>query len=95
MSAEAKGERERVTLTGIQRRGLANWKGREKWLRRSVRIWSAEHRAWWRPERAGYTTLLETAGVYSFADAYDATKHCGPEKRIVYVNAALAKAGSP
>lgn len=32
-------------------------------------IWSNEHRAWWRPGRAGYTTFLIAAGRYSQADA--------------------------
>ena len=28
-------------------------------------IWSNEHRAWWAPNRIGYTTNLSKAGVYS------------------------------
>lgn len=28
-------------------------------------IWSNEHRAWWRPEKCGYTTHLAMAGRYS------------------------------
>jgi hypothetical protein len=32
-------------------------------------IWSNEHRAWWRPGRAGYTTKLEAAGRYSREEA--------------------------
>ena len=28
-------------------------------------IWSNEHRAWWRPSEAGYTTHVEAAGRYS------------------------------
>ena len=27
-------------------------------------IWSNEHGAWWRPNSAGYTTFLESAGRY-------------------------------
>ena len=74
----------RVTLNGIKRRGLAEWKGRERWLRHNVRIWSQEHRAWWRPKYQGYTGDTSQAGIYTFQEAYDGTKHCGPEKRIVY-----------
>lgn len=72
----------RVTLNGINRRGLSNWKAREWWCRQRVIIWSQEHCAWWRQDAAGYTTDANAAGVYEFADAYDRTKHCGPEKRI-------------
>lgn len=75
---------QRVTLNGIQRRGLVNWRGREDWNRRLVSIWSREHLAWWRPDGHGYTTEPTNAWVLPFADAYDATKHCGPEKKIVY-----------
>lgn len=32
-------------------------------------IWSNEHRAWWRPDRCGYTTHTEAAGRYSRKDA--------------------------
>lgn len=32
-------------------------------------IWSNEHRAWWRPNNAGYTKQLEAAGRYSREDA--------------------------
>lgn len=27
-------------------------------------IWSNEHRAWWRPDRCGYTLHIEAAGRY-------------------------------
>jgi hypothetical protein len=27
-------------------------------------IWSNEHGAWWRPNRNGYTTVIELAGQY-------------------------------
>lgn len=74
----------RVTLNGIKQRGLANWKAREAWFRKNVRIWSDEHQAWWRPNRAGYTAYREAAGIYTFAEAWDATEGCGPEKKIVY-----------
>lgn len=74
----------RVTLSGIKRRGLANWSGREKWNGRTVRIWSSEHGAYWRADASGYTMTADAAGHYEFADAYDRTKHCGPEKGIEF-----------
>lgn len=36
----------------------------ETWL-----IWSMEHRAWWAPERNGYTRYRAKAGRYSFDEA--------------------------
>lgn len=74
----------RVTLNGIKRIGLANWKAREWWVKRQVRIWSAEHGAFWRPGGNGYTMFGAQAGAWDFADAYTTTQHCGPEKKIVY-----------
>lgn len=38
-------------------------------------IWSHKHRAWWRPQRCGYTTDLLQAGLYTKTEA---TKLCGP-----------------
>lgn len=32
-------------------------------------VWSNEHMAWWRPESAGYTTVLSSAGRYTLAEA--------------------------
>lgn len=86
---EGRGPPERLTssnyrrlLISMQRKGgdrvRANLAGKR------VFIWSAEHVAWWRPERAGYTRHIEAAGVYSFEDAWNATRHCGPEKRIAF-----------
>lgn len=77
----------RLTLNGIKRRGKDQCV--KFWLMqgKQVRIWSGEHSAWWRPERAGYTVHIESAGIYDFDDAYAATEHCGPEKRIVYYEA--------
>ncbi len=74
----------RVTLNGIKRRGLDVWKGRAQWAHRRVLIWSDEHHAWWRPDYCGYTVHVAAAGIYSFADAWTATKHCGTEKRIAF-----------
>jgi len=75
-----------VTLNGICRRGLCNWRARERWIGRRVLIWSGEHQAWGRPECCGYTTHREAAGIYLFEDAFDATIGCGPEKKIEYVS---------
>jgi len=32
-------------------------------------IWSFEHKAWWAPNRYGYTRLLDEAGRYTQAEA--------------------------
>lgn len=74
-----------VTLRGINRVGLSDWKRREWWLGKKVFIWSREHSAFWRENARGYTTYTNDAGVYDFADAYEHTKHCGPEKKIEFI----------
>ena len=45
-------------------------------------IWSEEYRAYWRPHGCGYTTYVERAGTWTYADAEHMTRHCGPEKQI-------------
>lgn len=47
-----------------------------------VRIWSGEHRAWWRPDGCGYTPHMIEAGIYTRWDAERRTKHCDPSKMI-------------
>jgi hypothetical protein len=47
-----------------------------------VVIWSDEHRAYWRPDAAGYTKDIAKAGRYARQDATRRTSHCGPEKAI-------------
>ena len=50
-----------------------------------VRIWSREHGAFWRENGAGYASSMDGAGAYAFEDAWNRTRHCGPEKGIEYV----------
>jgi hypothetical protein len=38
-------------------------------------IWSNEHRAWWRPNNAGYTTHVDAAGRYTAAQAINIGAH--------------------
>lgn len=76
----------RVTLNGIKRRGLTKWADRLNWIGRPVAIYSGQHRAWWRWGACGYTDDINQAGEWKFEDAYDRTKHCGPEKRIEFIS---------
>jgi|TARA_R100001163_G_scaffold5059_1_gene6258 hypothetical protein len=34
-------------------------------------IWSNEHNCWWRSNHAGYTTFIESAGLYSKNEALE------------------------
>jgi len=76
-----------ISLAHIKNVGLVNWLNRDWWCHRKVRIWSNEHGAFWRPEAARYTSDENQAWVIDFPTAYDATKHCGPEKKINYCDA--------
>ncbi|MEM1182175.1 MAG: hypothetical protein AAGM22_27755 [Acidobacteriota bacterium] len=49
-----------------------------------VHIFSREHRAYWGSDRSGYFADPASAGEYTFAEAWRATWHCGPEKGIVF-----------
>lgn len=49
-----------------------------------VRIYSGEHTAYWRPEGGGYTTDPDGAWVTTFQQAFDRTRHAGPEKMISF-----------
>lgn len=51
-----------------------------------VRIWSSEHGAYWRPHSKGYTTEMAEAGRWLIQDAFAETRHCGPEKRIWFID---------
>lgn len=33
------------------------------------KIWSNEHRAWWKDERRGYALMIEDAGNYNLEEA--------------------------
>lgn len=57
---------------------------RAKLAGKQVLIRSEEHIAWWREGYCGYTTSRAHAGVYLFEDAFEHTRHCGREKRIVF-----------
>lgn len=74
-----------MNLNGITLFSIKCWPSKAKALAdKHVRIWSNEHRAWWRPEGCGYTTNVNEAGIYTFKDAFDCTSDCGPEKGIEY-----------
>ncbi len=57
---------------------------RAKYRGCTVRIWSGEHCAYWRPNCAGYCADPAGAGVYLFEDAYANTAHCDPSKQIAF-----------
>ena len=46
--------------------GFADATGSAKWL-----VWSNEHRAYWRPNMAGYTTFAKAAGRYTEKQAIE------------------------
>lgn len=75
----------RIELTVLQ--GLSRHERDTIGKGRQVRIWSNEHRAWWGHKAAGYTAEECKAGVYTFAEAWAHTSHCGPEKAIRFVEA--------
>lgn len=43
-------------------------------------VWSNEHNAWWRANRAGYTNKLKSAGRYPFADAFSICRNGGNQR---------------
>ncbi len=52
-----------------------------------VRIYSAEHCAFWRGSGQGYVDSPEESQVWAIEDAVKRTKHCGPEKKIEFIEA--------
>ncbi len=52
-----------------------------------VRIYSAEHHAYWRGTGQGYTDQTESSTVMDIEEAFAKTRHCGPEKRIRFIKA--------
>lgn len=47
-----------------------------------VRIYSAQHGAYWCPNGHGYTSNPEEAWITTSEEARKVTDHCGPEKMI-------------
>ena len=47
-----------------------------------VRIWSGQWGKYWGTHYNGYTSDRHQAGIYFATDAYEHTKHVGPEKEI-------------
>lgn len=54
---------------------------------KKVRIYSAEWGSYWRGKGNGYTSNPLESNVWDIEEAYMMTNHCGPEKRIQYVDA--------
>src|SRR4051812_46871407 len=72
-------------LAPMQRKG--GERIRAKMSGKRVLIYSREHQAFWRPNGCGYVGGRDGAGVYRFEDAWSRTRHCGPEKKIMFVEA--------
>lgn len=67
---------------------LQNMKKRdlpESVANRIVHIFSGEHKTFWREDGSGYTYDLDQAGIYTLKEAFERTRHCGPEKQIYFV----------
>lgn len=69
-------------------KALADSRLRAAWSGKLVYIWSHEHNAYWRANGSGYTCrVTDGLGVYDFEDAFERTRHCGPEKMIEFEEA--------
>lgn len=62
----------------------ANEKTRDSLRDRQTRIWSDEHKAYWRQNKCGYTEDKNTAGIYPFFQAWGMIHHAGQDKQIVF-----------
>jgi hypothetical protein len=49
-----------------------------------VRIYSAQWSAYWRGTGNGYTEHPEASHVWDIQEAFEQTRHCGPEKLIQF-----------
>ena len=64
---------------------LDNSPARKSMAGKKVLIWSDEHKLFWLRNSAGYTSNIGDAGKYEFMDAFHKTKHCSPEKGIIFI----------
>ena len=51
-----------------------------------VKIYSNEHKAFWRGKGNGYTLKPEESDTWTCEEAFKRTQHCGPEKQIQFVD---------
>lgn len=70
----------RIQLERIKTNAGKRWASSR--TERLVRIISTGY--FWKRNRRGYTGERDQAGVYTFADALNASAHCGPEKHVIY-----------
>ena len=50
-----------------------------------VRIYSREHKAYWRGTGQGYTIIPNESTILSIRKAFKMTRHCGAEKQIQFI----------
>jgi hypothetical protein len=46
-----------------------------------VKIWSEEHRGWWRPAQCGYTDHVDLAGEYTLEEAIEICNNANKHKK--------------
>ncbi|MEE9356455.1 MAG: hypothetical protein V3U75_12770 [Methylococcaceae bacterium] len=76
---------ERRIIRSLKHQTITRWA--DKYLKDykegSVVIYCGENaKGYFRPKSQGYTFDLKQAGVFSFEDAWDHVKRCGPEKKM-------------
>lgn len=71
-----------IRLEDLTPEKMADWSGRLVHIQSDNGIWC--------PEGRGYTNNLVDAWKVDFETAYRSTRHCGPEKRVRYLKAALS-----